>query len=255
MRLVIVAAVLAASLTAPGVLFAQEPAAPADQPPTTTTTGTPTTTTPAPDPTPVDTGPVVSVSSDPQGRGAKAAASSSNGVTIKNFKFLPKTLKISTGDTVTWTNKDSIEHDATAKKGGEHWTSKLKKGKSGSHTFDQAGTFDYYCSIHPDMKGTIEVKGSSSGGGGGGGSKGGSGGNSKSGSSGGTSPTTSDGFTPTTGTGSETTAGTSPTAGGSSSTLPKTGLPALPLVVAGLALLALGGLARWGASALYYRGW
>jgi plastocyanin len=252
MRLVIVAATLAASLAAPAVLLAQDPVAPAGQPPT-TGTGT-TTTTPAPDA--VNTGPVVSVSSDPQGRGAKAAASSSNDVTIKNFKFKPKTLTISTGDTVTWTNQDSVEHDATAKKGGEHWTKKLKKGKSGSHTFDQAGKFAYYCSIHPDMKGTIEVKGSSSGGGGGGGSKDGSGGNGASGSSsGGTSPTTSDGFTPTTGTGSESTAGTSPTAGGSSGTLPKTGLPALPLVVAGLGLLALGGLLRWAATALYYRGW
>jgi plastocyanin len=255
LRLAIVTAVSGASLAAPAVLHAQDSAAPADQPPATTATGTTTTTTPAPDPPPVVGAPGVSVSS---GYRETKASSGTMEVTMKgsgHYKFVPRTLKISTGDTVTWTNRSNASHDATEKNNGDSWTPTLNKGDHASHTFDKAGTFQYYCSFHPYMKATIEVKGSSSGGGGGG-SNGGSGGNSGSGSgSGGIPSTTSAPSSPTIPYGSESGAGSSPTSAGSSSTLPKTGLPVLPLLAAALGLLAIGGLIRWAATALYYRGW
>jgi hypothetical protein len=77
-------------------------------------------------------------------------------VTISDFVFGPKSITIHVGDTVTWTNAGPTVHTATAT---DHSfdTGVLKKGASGSHTFTQAGTFAYICSIHPFMKGTVVV--------------------------------------------------------------------------------------------------
>jgi plastocyanin len=84
------------------------------------------------------------------------AAASSTGVTMKNFAFNPASSSIHVGDTITWTNQDAIAHTATAKDGSFD-TGQLSQGKSGSHTFTQAGTFAYICSIHPNMHGTVVV--------------------------------------------------------------------------------------------------
>lgn len=75
-------------------------------------------------------------------------------VSIKNFAFNPPTITINPGDTVTWTNEDSVAHTAT---GDDFDTGHLEKGQSGSYTFQSAGTFDYICTIHPSMKGQVIV--------------------------------------------------------------------------------------------------
>jgi plastocyanin len=95
---------------------------------------------------------------------ATVTAAASTGVTIKNFKFTPGTSSVHVGDTITWTNKDIAPHTATAQNGSFD-TGTITKGKTGSHTFTQAGTFPYICSIHPNMKGTVTVLASSSSGG------------------------------------------------------------------------------------------
>jgi plastocyanin len=82
----------------------------------------------------------------------KAAAGTS--VTIKDFSFRPATIDIKAGDTVTWRNDDSTDHTATGK---TFDTGVLSQGRSGSFTFNHAGTFAYVCSIHPNMKGTVHV--------------------------------------------------------------------------------------------------
>ena len=84
-------------------------------------------------------------------------------MTIKDFSFGPSSVTVHAGDTVTWTNAGPSAHTATGK-GFD--TGTLKKGQSGSHTFSQAGTFSYVCTIHPFMHGTVVVAaaaGSSSG--------------------------------------------------------------------------------------------
>jgi plastocyanin len=97
----------------------------------------------------------------------KARAAGSKSVTIKNFEFGPKTVTVSKGDTVTWTNQDSAPHTATKTGGsGAFDTGNLKKGQSGTHKFDSTGSFAYICAIHPNMKGTVVVKAASSGSGG-----------------------------------------------------------------------------------------
>lgn len=72
-------------------------------------------------------------------------------VDIKNFAFNPETLSIQKGTTIMWSNKDNVVTSDIFDSG------KLGKGESFSYTFDQAGTFEYRCTIHPYMKGKIIV--------------------------------------------------------------------------------------------------
>ena len=82
-------------------------------------------------------------------------------VTIKGFAFSPATLEITKGTVVTFTNNDSATHTVTS---GANRTKdgKFDKQLSGSTedsvTFDTAGTFEYFCTIHSSMKGTVTVK-------------------------------------------------------------------------------------------------
>jgi amicyanin len=86
-----------------------------------------------------------------------------NAVTIQNFAFSPATITVPGGTTVTWTNQDSMQHDVvnlatgpTAQ--GAYFKSEiLQKGGAYSFTFDTPGTYPYFCSIHPSMKGTVIV--------------------------------------------------------------------------------------------------
>ena len=77
-------------------------------------------------------------------------------VTIEGFAFDPPTLEVAVGTTVTWVNRDEAPHTATGD-GGEFDTGRLDQGQSGSHTFDQAGTYAYRCNFHPEMGGTVIV--------------------------------------------------------------------------------------------------
>lgn len=88
---------------------------------------------------------------------ATQTTSGQNAVTIQNFAFSPATLTIKVGDKVTWTNKDSAGHSATADKGNFD-TGILQNGQSGSVTFSKPGTYTYHCSVHPMMKATIVVQ-------------------------------------------------------------------------------------------------
>jgi len=85
------------------------------------------------------------------------AASGGDAVTIKNFAFGPASLSVAAGSTVTWTNDDSAAHTATADDGSFDSAS-IAPGSTFSQTFDTAGLFAYHCSIHPNMKATIEVQ-------------------------------------------------------------------------------------------------
>ncbi len=76
-------------------------------------------------------------------------------VTIQNFAFNPESVTISSGDTVKWTNMDSTTHTIT---GTDFSSGNLNKGDSYENTFTKAGSYDYHCSIHPSMKGTVIVK-------------------------------------------------------------------------------------------------
>ena len=76
-------------------------------------------------------------------------------VSIKDFKFNPAVITITKGTKVIWVNEDSAPHTATSE--GSFDSGILSKGQSFSHIFNEAGTFDYKCSIHPSMKGKVTV--------------------------------------------------------------------------------------------------
>ncbi|MDP4224452.1 MAG: cupredoxin family copper-binding protein [Bacteroidota bacterium] len=78
-------------------------------------------------------------------------------VTIVNFAFSPATLSIAAGDTVVWTNKDGIVHTVTST-GGVFDSKSLANNATFSYIFKNAGTFDYYCTIHPYMTGKVIVQ-------------------------------------------------------------------------------------------------
>jgi plastocyanin len=78
-------------------------------------------------------------------------------VTIDNFSFTPAVLEIHVGTTVTWTNRDDIPHTVAEK--SIAWRSKpMDTDDSFTHTFDTAGEFAYFCTLHPHMTGKIVVK-------------------------------------------------------------------------------------------------
>jgi plastocyanin len=79
-------------------------------------------------------------------------------VSMKDIKFNPGTVTIKPGGKVTWTNDDSVGHDVTADDFESGSPGGIEGGSTFSHTFKKAGTYDYVCSVHPGMKGTVKVK-------------------------------------------------------------------------------------------------
>ena len=148
---------------------------------------------------------------------ARAAASGS--VTISDFQFAPAQVTINQGDTVTWTNDGPTAHSATAPDGSFD-TGIFPAGESRSHTFNDAGTFSYICTPHPNMHGTVVVQASQSGG------------------------DTPDSSTGDTGASGDTTGGASSGAEASQSdggpSLPSTGTDSGALLVLGALMLMLG---------------
>lgn len=70
--------------------------------------------------------------------------------------YAPSVIKVSSGTTVTWTNNDTILHTVTDL-GGEFDSGFIQDGESWKYTFDSAGTYYYFCSIHPWMRGAVIV--------------------------------------------------------------------------------------------------
>ena len=80
-----------------------------------------------------------------------------NEVSIDNFSFTPTELTISMGTQVTWVNKDDVPHTVVSV--DHNFKSKaLDTDEKFSFTFRDAGTYEYYCSVHPKMTGKIIVK-------------------------------------------------------------------------------------------------
>lgn len=72
-------------------------------------------------------------------------------VEIKSFAFVPDTVTVPRGTTVTWTQLDDAPHTVTSVNGNILDSPRLNKGGTYSHTFNEAGTFEYRCTIHPSM--------------------------------------------------------------------------------------------------------
>ncbi|MCE8425591.1 MAG: cupredoxin domain-containing protein [Candidatus Methanoperedens sp.] len=72
-------------------------------------------------------------------------------VAIQSSTFVPGTVGISMGTTVIWTNNDGVQHTVTSVPKGAFDSGPIDPGKTYSYTFNQAGTFEYSCTIHPSI--------------------------------------------------------------------------------------------------------
>ena len=87
-------------------------------------------------------------------------ASATGSIDIRNMMFTPSQITVQKGGTVTWTNNDSMTHtvvDDLSNVGGPS-SGDIAPGATYSFTFNKTGSFQYHCSIHPSMRGTIVVK-------------------------------------------------------------------------------------------------
>jgi plastocyanin len=93
----------------------------------------------------------------PATAGVRAQATpAASAVRIANFAFSPQAVTVSVGQTVTWTNADTVAHTTTSNSG--IWNSgPVQPGASFSQTFTASGTYAYHCAIHSSMMGTITV--------------------------------------------------------------------------------------------------
>jgi plastocyanin len=78
-------------------------------------------------------------------------------IKIDNFGFAPGTFTVAVGTTVTWVNHDDIPHTAVSTD-GVFKSKVMDTDERFSYTFTKAGTYPYFCSIHPKMTGTIVVQ-------------------------------------------------------------------------------------------------
>ena len=82
---------------------------------------------------------------------------SDGSVSISNFAFDPSNLEVPVGTNVVWSNDDPAPHTVTALD-GDFDSDILDEGGTFSFKFDKPGKYDYRCNVHPDMKGTVNVK-------------------------------------------------------------------------------------------------
>jgi plastocyanin len=100
-----------------------------------------------------------SEASAPAEGGAACAESSAAGevkVAIKDFAFNPADITASVGQTITFSNGDSVPHTASLDD-GSCTTPNIAGGSSDGLTFSAPGTYPFHCNVHPTMKGTITV--------------------------------------------------------------------------------------------------
>ena len=93
---------------------------------------------------------------------AKPSSAAQINVMIEHYQYSPAALSVHPGDTVTWMNMDDAPHTVTTSSGPEKISSPtLQKGDKFTFTFTKAGTYEYYCAVHPDMKASVTVTGGS----------------------------------------------------------------------------------------------
>ncbi len=88
---------------------------------------------------------------------APAAQAETVHIGIKDFMYTPMTVTVTQGTTVLWINLDDIPHTVVEK--NKAWRSgALDTNDTYNHTFDQPGTYEYFCGLHPQMVAKVIVK-------------------------------------------------------------------------------------------------
>jgi plastocyanin len=78
-------------------------------------------------------------------------------VVIRDFAFNPPDLSVAVGSSVTWTNEDGATHTVLDPTNAVIASPNLDQGSTYTATFDEPGTYDYICSIHTSMTGSVTV--------------------------------------------------------------------------------------------------
>jgi plastocyanin len=89
------------------------------------------------------------------GGGSGSGADSSDAIAVRDFEFAPSSYTTAAGEKVVWENEGEQIHNV---KGKGFFSRSIDAGESYSFTFDRAGSYDYLCTLHPQMKGTIAVE-------------------------------------------------------------------------------------------------
>jgi plastocyanin len=92
---------------------------------------------------------------------APAEAGGQVQVVMRNIAYMPQEITVPPGTTVVWTNEDAFQHTVTSGTRGDPsglFDQSLAAGASFSFTFDEPGTYNYYCRIHGNMNGTVVVQ-------------------------------------------------------------------------------------------------
>jgi plastocyanin len=89
--------------------------------------------------------------------GGGGEASCDGDICLSGTQYVPSTLTVAVGDTVTWASIDTPDHTVTADDGSFD-SGTLSNGDTFEHTFDEAGDYAFHCTIHSSMTGTITVE-------------------------------------------------------------------------------------------------
>jgi plastocyanin len=100
---------------------------------------------------------VLLIAGSPSVRASDQPSAGNAEVKIDNFVFGPQTITVPVGSTVTWTNKDDIPH-TTVSTDGVFKSKVMDTDEKFSFTFTKAGTYSYFCSVHPKMTGKVVVQ-------------------------------------------------------------------------------------------------
>ena len=95
---------------------------------------------------------------EPAAEADKGDAVSGQQVEMKDIAYQPETIRVRTGETITWINRDAVQHDVVNVMEGEEPRSELfNEGQTYEWTPTEPGTIEYLCTVHPNMRGTVEI--------------------------------------------------------------------------------------------------
>lgn len=98
-----------------------------------------------------------STSSSASSGGTSASGAKGVSVSMKNIQFNPSTIHAKVGQTITWTNDDSVQHNVVAKSGAKFASSLVPSSGTYKFKVTKPGVIKYVCTIHPGMDGEIDV--------------------------------------------------------------------------------------------------
>lgn len=100
---------------------------------------------------------LAAIAASPLARSANAKAGDAT-IHIDNFAFSPETLRVAAGTKVTWVNRDDMIHTIVDENKSAFKSTPMDTDQSFSFVFAKPGTYRYFCSIHPQMTGTVVVQ-------------------------------------------------------------------------------------------------